>query len=334
MKVGIALPHYDFSFPDGRRASVEATTEWAVRAEELGYDSVWLSDHFFLDLARYGGPSQRYASVEPLTTLASIAAATKRVRVGTLVLCYAFRHPSMLAKEAASLDALSGGRLDLGLGAGWYEDEFTAMGIPFPPVGERVSALREYVQVVGGILGDAPFTFAGAHFQVLKAPGDPPPVQRPRPPIWIGSKGGARMLRTIAEHADGWNTVWRWTPAAYADVAAKLDAACAQAGRDPSSVRRSVGLLCLVGNDGKDLARRWDALQRWSPGGALDDTSLETFAADTLTGTPDECVARIKEFAALGVEEVILSFAALPFAVADPEHVEIVAREIIPVVRS
>ena len=118
MKVGVALPHYDFSYPDGRKADLEATISFARRAEELGFDSVWISDHFFLDLSRYGGAPERHRSLEALTTLSSIAVETERVRLGTLVLCEAFRHPPVLAKMATTLDIVSNGRLDLGLGAG------------------------------------------------------------------------------------------------------------------------------------------------------------------------------------------------------------------------
>lgn len=333
MRVGIALPHYDFSYPDGRPASVSATVGWAVRAEELGFDSVWMSDHFFLDLTKYGGPATRFGSVEPLTALAVAAAGTRRVRLGTLVLCYAFRPPATLAKVAAALDQASGGRLDLGLGAGWYEAEFTAMGIPFPPAGQRVSAFIEYVRIVAGMLAGERTSVDGAYYTVREAPNDPRPVQHPRPPVWIGSKGGARLMRLIAESADGWNTVWRWTPEAYAGAAATLDRACERAGRDPKTVRRSLGLTCLVGTDPEDLDARWHALQRWTPGGALNGTTLQGFGRDTLTGTPEACVERIRAFEALGVEEIILSFASLPFSIYDPEQVEIVAEQVIPALR-
>lgn len=320
MKIGLALPHYDFSSPDGEPASVAGVVEWAIKAEDLGFDSVWMSDHFFLDLSRYGGPAQRYGTPEALATLAAVGARTERVRLGTLVLCYAFRQASTLAKEAATLDAACDGRLDLGIGAGWYEDEFRAMGIPFPGTGERVSALREYVAVVGGMLSDPAFSFNGRFFSVEDATNVPPPVQKPRPPIWIGSKGGERMLRTIARHADGWNTVWRWTPQAYAAVAANLDLACEQEGRDPATVKRNVGLLCVLGENDADLEQRWRDLQRWSPGGALDTTTLDEFRRDTLVGTPAQCAAQVRAFANLGVDEVILSFAGLPFALFDEEQ--------------
>ncbi len=313
MKVGLALPHYDFSFPDGRGVSVDRVVEYAVRAEEAGFSSVCISDHFFLDLARYGGPAApRYGSVEPMTTLAAVAAATSAIRLGALVLCYAFRSAPMLAKEAVTLDLLSGGRMELGIGAGWYEAEFRAMGIPMPPLGERVSAFREYLQTVRGLLdGDALI---------------PPPSRRM--PVWVGSKGGERMMRTIARHADGWNTVWRWTPDAYEGLVAKLDAACAREGRDPRSVRRNVGLLTLLGESDADVESRWRAMQRWAPAGALDATTLEEFRRDTLVGTPAQCAQRLRAFFEMGAEEIILSLAGLPFAVHDDDQIRL-ARELI-----
>lgn len=333
MRIGLALPHYDFSSPDGSPASVYSVANYAFEAERLGFDSVWMSDHFFLDLERYGGPSKRYGTPEAMTTLAAVAAVTDRIRLGTLVLCYAFREPGILAKQAATIDADSDGRLDLGIGAGWYETEFRAMGIPFPPVGERVSALREYVQVVGGMLSDAEFSFSGRTFSVEAATNLPSPVQKPRPPIWIGSKGGPRMLTTIARYADGWNTVWRWTPETYAGVAEALGRACEKAGRDPASVKRNVGLLCLLGENESDLETRWRALQRWSPGGALDGVSREEFAQDTLVGTPQRCAERLRAFADLGAEEIILSFAGLPFALFDDDQLALGA-ELIREVRA
>lgn len=330
MKVGIALPHYDFSYPDGRPADLEATISWARRAEELGFDSVWVSDHFFLDLGKYGGPAKRHGSLEALTTLSVIAAETERVRFGSLVLCYAFRPPPLVAKMAATLDVISGGRLEVGIGAGWYEEEFRELGYEFPPAGERMARLREAVEVIGGMLERDTFTYTGRYYRVTEAPNEPQPVQRPRPPVFVGSKGGARSLRIVAEAADGWNTVWRWTPQAYAERLAVLDRVCEEIGRDPATVTRSLGLYTLVGDD---VERRYRALQRWAPGGALDGIPLEQYADGALVGTPEECVARLKEFEALGVGHVILTFASLPFAIHDPEQVDIVAERILPGVR-
>jgi F420-dependent oxidoreductase-like protein len=332
MKVGVALPHYDFSYPDKRPVDLNATIGYARRAEELGFDSVWVSDHFFLDLSKYGGSSTRHGSLEALTTLAATAMETERVRLGTLVLCEAFRHPPVLAKMAATLDIVSGGRLDLGIGAGWYEAEYAAFGFRFPPVAERIARLREAVDVVGGMLSNERFSYIGEYYRVEDAPNDPPPVQRPRPPVWVGGKGGPKIMRIIAEAADGWNTVWRWTPEAYWERIRELDRACERAGRDPATVRRSLGLYTVVGSDDRDLARRWARTVETAPIEASGFVR-EEMARDALVGTAADCIARIKEFEALGVEHLICSFGLVPFSLTDPEQMELFAREVLPAVR-
>src|SRR6266511_3491666 len=146
MRIGLALPHYDFSFPEGEGLTWPGVLEAAQRAERLGFDSVWISDHFFLDLERYGGPAEPLGSVEPFTALAALAVRTERVRLGTLVACAAFRHPAIVAKMATAIDLASGGRLDLGLGAGWYRREFEAFGYPFGTTGERFRNLEDTVR--------------------------------------------------------------------------------------------------------------------------------------------------------------------------------------------
>ena len=143
MRIGIALPHYDFSIPGVNPITFDALAEVAVRAERLGFDSVWVSDHFFATMERYGGGPERYGSLEPLATLAALASLTERLRLGTLVLSAGFRHPAILAKAATAIDRLSGGRLELGMGAGWFEAEYDGFGYGFGTVGERFELLEE-----------------------------------------------------------------------------------------------------------------------------------------------------------------------------------------------
>ena len=325
MKFGLALPHYDFSFPDGSPVTFERTAEAARDAERLGFDSVWVSDHFFLSLARYGGGDELLGSLEPFTTLAGLSQVTERVRLGTLVACAPFRHPGILVKQATAVDLWSGGRLDLGIGAGWYEDEFRAFGYEFGSTADRFSILEETLQVTGALFGEGPVDHDGDRFHLRGAYNHPAATQQPRPPIWLGAKGGDRSLRLAARYCDGWNTVWRWEPAAYAGRVEAARRACEEAGRDPSTLRLSVGLYTLAGEDDRDLARRYEALQRWTPGGALDGQSLEQFAEGALCGTPARIRERVEEFGALGVEEIIVAPASLPFAVFDPSMLEIVA---------
>jgi probable F420-dependent oxidoreductase len=332
MRLGLALPHYEHSFPTGQRLTWESLRDAALRAEALGFDSVWISDHFQLDLSRYGG-SGVAGSVEPFTALAALAAVTERVRLGTLVACAAFRHPAIVAKMATVIDQVSGGRFDLGLGAGWYEAEFAAFGYPFGSVGDRFTMLEDTVQAVAALFGDEPSTFHGRTVQLREAVNRPGPVQAGGPPIWVGGKGGDRLLRLVARHAAGWNVVWRADLGEHADRARRLRELCEEADRDPSTVRLSVGLYTLVGEDGKDLQARYQQLQEWTPGRSLDGVALEDFADGTLVGPPDVCVDRLAAFAANGVEEVIVTPASMPFVVPDWSEVELIAATLIPAAR-
>jgi len=331
MRFGLALPHYDFSFPDPGPVSYERLRDAALRAEALGFDSGWVSDHFFLSLGRYGAGDALQGSLEPMTSLAALATATSTMRLGTLVLG-PFRHPGLLAKAATVVDLVSGGRFDLGIGAGWYEDEFRAFGYGFGSVGERFSLLEETLQVLRLLFaGDAPATFEGEHLRLDGAWNHPEPAQRPGPPVWLGGKGGPRGLRLAARHADGWNTVWRWRVDDYAARVADARRICEEEDRDPATLRLSVGLYSLVGTDRPDLERRYAALGEWIPGVA--DEPLERFADGALVGTVDQAVDTIGRFSELGVEELVVSPALVPFAVPDWDQVELLAREVVPQLR-
>lgn len=329
MRFGLALPHYGFSFPGETELSWDGLASWARRAEELGFDSVWVSDHFFLSLERYGGSDEPYGSVEPLMALAALATTTERVRLGTLVLGAGFRHPAMVAKSAVTIDHLSGGRLELGLGAGWYEDEYRAFGYDFGTPGRRFSILEESVEVLTLLFGEKePVTWQGEHFQLEEAYCRPRPLQEPRPPLWVGGKGGPRLLRLAARRADGWNTVWAWTPDDYAERALALDRVCEREGRDPRSVKRSVGLYTVVGESQPDVEGRWNRIVERVP--AFAGSDLERWRGDKLVGTPEQVLERMAEFASHGVEEMIVSIGPLPFTMPDEEMVELISERIIP----
>ena len=294
MRVGLTLPHYDFSFPEVSPITFEAVAEQAVRAEQLGFDSVWMSDHFFASLDRYGGGDTLYGTLEPLTTLGGLAARTERVRLGTLVLSAAFRHPGVLAKSATAVDRLSGGRLELGLGAGWYEEEFEAFGYPFGSVAERFDLLEETIAYVAALFDGEPASFEGKRFHLRDAYNHPRPVQEPRPPLLVGGKGGPRLLRIAAQYADGWNTAWRWTPEAYAERAAAARQACERAGRDPGDVP-AVARAVHGGGGGRGRS----APPVRADGGAAagrragEAIGLDTLRAECLAGTPEEVVERV-----------------------------------------
>jgi probable F420-dependent oxidoreductase len=330
MRIGLALPHYDYSFPDGKPLSWPRLLDAALRAETLGFDSVWISDHFFLDLARYGGPAEPSGTVEPFTALAALATATDHVRLGTLVACTAFRHPAHVAKMATAIDLISGGRFDLGLGAGWYEPEFSAFGYEPASTGDRFGLLEEAVEVVAGLFAEGPFTHEGKRFQIEEAYNHPRPAQPGGPPIWVGGKGGERLLKLIARHASGWNTVWRRTADSFAERAARLRQMAEAEDRDPESIRLSVGLYTLVGEDEQDLSRRFEVFHRWAPGGALDRERLDDFARETLTGTPEVCLETLAAYASTGAEEFIVGAGPVPFSIADWSMVELIATALIP----
>jgi alkanesulfonate monooxygenase SsuD/methylene tetrahydromethanopterin reductase-like flavin-dependent oxidoreductase (luciferase family) len=334
MELGFALPHYDFSFPEGLAAgpvSFERVAGYAERAEALGFAQVWVSDHFWTDLARYGGPAGRQGTLECWTTLAGLAMRTSRVRLGSLVLAAGFRPPGLLAKMIATLDRLSGGRLDVGLGAGWNQDEFVESGLPWGGPRERVARLEETLQLLRALLDDpeTPTTFEGRFASARGARVIPGPVQRPWPPLWVGGRGD-RMLGVAARAADGWNWCWSATPEQYAGRLEVLARACAQAGRPVESVRRSLGLATLVGRDADDLVARWRRLRAWAPGGALDRVELADWAASRLVGTAEEVVAQLRGWQERGVEQVICNFASVPFAVFEDEQLDLVAELVLP----
>jgi probable F420-dependent oxidoreductase len=326
MRFGLSLPHYGFSLPSGD-ISVADAVGWAVRAEELGFDSVWVSDHFFYSFARYGADTTHLASLEPLTTLSAIATATDRVRLGTLVLCASFRPAPILAKAVATLDRLSGGRVDLGLGAGWLEEEFDAFGYRFGSAGERFRILEETVEALGRLFDGEAVTLDRGSVRLRDAELLPPPVRRP--PLWLGGKGGPRLLRLAARLGDGWNVVWRMSPESYRAKVDDVRRACADADRDPATLRLSVGLYSLIGKDGPSARAAFERARAAAPGTAMAGDDLDSWRADTLSGTPDQILHRVAAFEALGVEEVIVAPWVLPFAIHDAEQVELFAAEVI-----
>ncbi|HYB69747.1 MAG TPA: LLM class flavin-dependent oxidoreductase [Candidatus Bathyarchaeia archaeon] len=311
----------------------------AVLAEELGFDSIWLCDHFLTlapdayvpaahlpaahlkdaGIARAdAAPRATDASSVPLlecwTALSALARDTRRLRLGTSVLCHSYRAPSVLAKMAATLDVISGGRLDLGLGAGWFEEEYRAYGIPFPRIGERIDQLGEGVEIIRRMWSEPRPRYQGRYFAVDGAICDPPPLQRPHPPIWIGGEGD-RVHRLAARVADGVNVRW-WGPARIAARAAYLDAACREAGREPGALRRSVTALLIAD---RDAARAAGTRERFAG----------IPAEGHVAGTPDACVARIRDYVEAGVRHFLFTIPD----VASGGMLELVGRRMLPTLR-
>ncbi len=307
---GVALPHYDLSTPGTDQVTAAEIAHAAQTAERLGFTTGWVSDHFMLPTSRYGLDRGDTQALDGWLALTTAAMATTTLRVGTLVLCEAFRPAGVLAKMAATLDLLTGGRLDLGLGAGWHEPEYAAYGFDFHRPGERLRRLEEYAQVVRAMLTESPVTAGGARHHVADAWCVPGPVQQPHPPIWVGGSGD-QLLRVVARGADGWNICWRVSPEKFRERSATLDRACEEVGRDPGTVRRSVGLYCLVGRDDAELRTRFEQLASTTPGWPA---TLEHYAEDALVGTTAEVEDRIATFVELGAEHIVLTPGPMPYS--------------------
>jgi probable F420-dependent oxidoreductase len=333
MRFGLALPHYDTSLAGGP-VSWNNVKRVAQLAERSGFNSVWVSDHLFLDWSKYGGPDDPQGCLECWTTMAGLAAATENVRIGSLALCNDFRNPALLAKMIATLDQLSGGRVDVALGAGWYEAEYRAAGIELDPPGKRIERLGESLQIVARLLEGEELIFKGEHYLIDGAICRPGPVQSPRPPLWVGGKGD-KLLATAVDHADGWNFSWIGSIETYAERVRYADELCEAKGRDPETFRRSVGAYVLAGADDKDVKRRYQNLIDHSPPGVLQPpkggpaVSWDEFRQQRLAGTVSEVVDRIGSLAELGVEEIVVGLGALPFQIADEEDITFVGEEIV-----
>ena len=314
MDVGLALPQYDYSAPAGSRLSWDSVCQWATEADRLGLSSLWLADHLTMSIEKYGGPPGGHEGFEPLSTLAAVARLTTSARLGTLVICAPFRPPAVLAKSVATIDVISHGRVTLGIGAGWNEPEFVAAGIPFVPPGRRLEHLAESISLIRAVWSGRPDA----------PPCIPKPVQQPGPPVWIGGTGD-RLLRLVARHGDGWNTAWRWTVDGYRERLAVLHQACEDAGRDPATVTLSLGLFALVGEDERDLRRRYARLQAVTPAGVVDRFTLSEWREGRLVGTVDQVRQQLAEWAGVGVSTVIANLGALPFAVTELDDLQMLS---------
>jgi F420-dependent oxidoreductase-like protein len=287
----------------------------ARATEDAGYDGFFRSDHYLSMGSRDGLPGPTDAWV----TLAGLAVQTSRVRLGTLMTAATFRLPGPLAISVAQVDQMSGGRVEFGIGSGWFEAEHTAYGIPFPALGDRFDIYTEQLEVLTGLwstpLGET-FSYDGKHYQLTDSPALPKPAQRPRPPVIIGGVGAKRTPVLAARFADEFNL-----PFVDADTAAaqfeRVDAACRAIGRDPAGMIRSTAQVTCVGWDDAQVARRAAAIGR-----SVDDVKQKGFA-----GTPAEVVDRIGRWREkTGITRIYLQILDLH----DLDHLELIAAEVAP----
>ena len=259
-------------------------------ADDLGYDCGWMPDHFLPLAGDEEGPY-----LEEWTTITALAMQTGRMRVGPLVLGNTFRNPGIVAKMGAALDIATGGRLEMGLGAAWFQREHRMYGIPFPPVSQRIAMLGEALQVIRRLWTEPRVDFQGKYYTMTDAVCQPRPVQRPHPTLWVGGAGERRTLRVIARYADGWNC--SVGPEEYAHKLEVLKGHCDDVGTDVDAIRKSIYFVLGVHEDGdraREIAR--ETLGRF---GAQVQKAL-------IAGTPGECVEQIRSFVDLGVSHFIV----------------------------
>ena len=285
----------------------------ARKAEELGFGAFFRSDHY-LAMGTDGLPGPTDAWV----TLAGLARDTSTIRLGTLMTSATFRLPGPLAIGVAQVDAMSGGRVELGLGAGWYEAEHTAYGIPFPDVRERFDRLEEQLAVITGLWETAPgeqFSHDGRFYPLADSPALTKPAQQPRPPVIVGGQGKRRTPALAARFADEFNLPFVDEEVTRAQFA-RVRAACGEAGRDPGTMRWSNALVLCCGADEAEVGRRARAIGR----------EVDELRENGLAGTPQEVVDKIGRYAELGAERVYLQTLDL----SDLDHLELVAAEVMP----
>lgn len=289
------------------------------RAEDLGLDWASVFDHFLPIQTDPTGPC-----FEGFTLLAAMAAHTSRIRCGMVVSGVTYRHPAVLANIAVTLDHVSGGRFELGIGAAWNEMEHEQYGIDFPPIGRREEMLAEAASILKALWTEPEADFDGRHFRLRAARCEPKPVQRPHLPLWIGGAGERRTLRVVAEHADGWNT-FLTSPDEYRHKLGVLADHCAAAGRDPSTIRKALVFSAVLGKRDADLegrlAERADAL-------GVDAQALRARGMRALTA--ERLVETLAPYRELGVRDFLL----LARPPADEPTLEILSEEVAPALRA
>jgi len=284
----------------------QALVDRARLLEKLGFHSIWLVDHMWT------GAAPDIDHHECLAAMAGLGALTEKLRIGTLVICNSYRNPALLAKSLCTIDHISRGRLEVGLGAGWMEPEYRAYGYEFPPMGARLKQLEEGVHILKLMFTEKRATFKGRHYAIENAINNPKPVQQPHPPITIGGSGEKVMLKIVARYADRWNC-----PAGYRSFDQKfniLKEHCKTVGRDPDTIEISEQLLICIGKTDDEVAQKWTMAQR-SP-----------FARTGIKGTPPQIVDELAKRVQMGITTFTIFFSDL----APPPTLELFAREVMP----
>ena len=283
-----------------------------TRAEEFGFEWASVFDHFMPIMTDPTGPC-----FDGMTLLSAMAAHTSRIRCGILVVGNSYRNPALLANIATTIDHVSGGRLELGVGAGWYELEHNQYNIPFPTIGRRIRMLSESAKVLKSLWTETRTDFHGRYYTLNEAMCEPKPVQTPHIPLWIGGAGEKMTLRVVAESADGWNT-FMLPMDAYQQKLDALAEHCRDTGRDPADIRKSLSIQALVGETSGEVEER------------LPRAGGDAMRQRGVVGTPEQVAEQLMPYLKVGVRDFIFS-ARVP---ADMRSLELVATKVSPILKA
>lgn len=295
IKFGVFLPFYAFRTENRTTLLFNRLRDLVIECERLGFDSVWLDDHMMLDTMPI---------LECWTTLSALSIVTKRIRLGTMVTCNSFRNPALLAKIAATLDNISHGRLELGIGAGVQKNEHNAFGFPFPSSKARIEMMGEAVAIIKKMWTEEKANYKGKYYQIIDAICEPKPIQKPHPPIIIGGSGEKITLKVTAQYANRLDWGYISSLEEYNRKLKVLEKHCKSVGRNFKDIEKScwpAGQV-FVGEDVDSL------ITQWVPKGAI----LEDFLKRSFVGTPEDCIELLQQYASLGVTQYMLFFGDLP----------------------
>jgi F420-dependent oxidoreductase-like protein len=296
---------------EGAEAKWAKAVEIATLAEELGYDSLWVYDHF------HNVPRPAHEAVfECWTVMAAISQRTSRIRLGQMVGCAPYRNPALLAKITSTIDVISGGRLDWGVGAGWYENEFDGYGYEFPEAKHRIRILRETVEIVRSMWTEPETSYQGRHFTLQRANCDPKPLQQPHPPIWIGGGGERLTLRVVARYATHSN--FGGKPHEWSHKCEVLQGHCKEIGRDYDEITKTWSPEVFI-RETEDELVAGGSRSRWGEG-------LDSWRAGNLVGTPEQVAEKIQTYLDLGCRGFVPWCADYP----DEETLRLFAGKVMP----
>ena len=296
---------------DGAENKWQAAVDVAVKAEQLGFDSLWVYDHF------HNVPVPAHEAVfECWTTLAAISQRTSRIRLGQMVGCNSYRNPGLLAKITSTLDVISGGRVEWGIGAGWYENEYRGYGYDYPKPSARIGMLRETVEIVKSMWTNAETNYDGKYYKMSRANCDPKPLQQPTPPVWIGGGGEQLTLRVVAEHADVSN--FGSSLEEFTKKRAILQDHCRIIGRDEDTIRKTISSEVFIRETEKEVIEAGSKNLWGEP--------AESWRAKALVGTPEQVSEKIQKYLDAGCTGFIPWCADYP----STETLELFATKVIP----